>query len=71
MQKQEQAMQRQSELNSMLAHNQELQRRLFTDTLNAWNTDQAGAGQLVSNWTRNNTLDTSKSIINLETIRQG
>lgn len=59
MQKQEQAMQRQSELNSMLAHNQELQRRLFTDTLNAWNTDQAGAGQLV-NAGLSNALDTVK-----------
>lgn len=48
MQKQEQAMARQQDLNSMLAHKQELNRRLFSDTLGAWNADQAGAGQLIN-----------------------
>jgi len=59
MQKQEQAMARQQDLNSMLAHKQELNRRLFGDTLNAWGQDQAGAGQLV-NAGLSNAIDSMK-----------
>ena len=59
MQKQEQAMARQQDLNSMLAHKQELNRRLFGDTLNAWNQDQSSAGSLV-NAGLSNAIDSMK-----------
>jgi len=59
MQKQEQAMQRQQELNNMVANKAGMNRQLFEDTLRGWNQDQAGAGALV-NAALSNALDTRR-----------
>lgn len=48
MQKQEQAMARQQDLNNMVAHKAELNRRLYEDNLNAWSTDSVAAGNLIN-----------------------
>lgn len=48
LQKQQVAADRNAQLNEMLSHKQELNRRLFGDTLSGWNTDQSSAGGLLS-----------------------
>lgn len=48
MQKQQLANDRQMQLNDMLAHKQDLNNRLFNNTLSAWNQDQASGAGLMS-----------------------
>ncbi|MFA7287677.1 MAG: hypothetical protein WC055_02255 [Melioribacteraceae bacterium] len=48
MQKQQLAFERQSGLNDMLSHKQELNRRLFSDTMSAWQQNQGSAASLAN-----------------------